>query len=103
MGHFHQVMVSLKFVQIFGVFGLYVKLIKGDCTSCPPVALTCDSNLEANSAVSGIFTQTFGTDEFGCKTVILNCTDDTGSASAAYMEDLGNVSFLYEFTVMMCF
>lgn len=85
-------MALLWLFQIFGIFGFYVGLAKGDCTSCLPIPVECDPDPGAFDSINGVFTQSIGTDEHGCKVVNFSCADDAGSTDGGYMYDSRTVS-----------
>ncbi|KAE9553429.1 hypothetical protein FO519_003342 [Halicephalobus sp. NKZ332] len=92
----------VQILKLLGILNLYIRLIKGDCTTCPPIGLICDEDAEASGAVNGIFNQTFGTDGSGCKTVTLWCDDDTHSNPGGFMEDIPNGFYFPPGTVVTC-
>lgn len=86
-------MAIVWLIQIFATFTLYVEVVKGDCTSCPPVSLTCDPHPEQFNSVNGIFSQSFTTDENGCKVVTLSCKDDSGFGGTSIIHDEVRILF----------
>ena len=85
-----QKMAFPRLLQILAVLSLYIKLIQGDCTSCPSIPVECDvTNV---GVVNGILTQTFTTDVSGCKVVTFRCTDDANNGENSFMIDYDSVS-----------
>ena len=84
-------MFGVGAVQIFVIITLYVELVKGDCTCCPPITVACDPDPAVYDAVDGILTQTFTTDGNGCTVATLRCTDDTDTNDNSVMIDYDSV------------
>lgn len=87
-------MLSFRFLQIFIIFNLSIKLRAGDCSCCVPPELICDPDPASFDSISGNYKATFGVDGTGCMTVTFNCTDDAGVSDSGYLYDSANVSSL---------
>ena len=81
----------VRIVKIFAIITLYVELVKGDCTCCPPIAVTCDPDPTVYDAIDGVFTQTYTNDTNGCTVATLRCTDDTDTNENSVMIDYDSV------------
>ena len=86
-------MTIVWLIQVFTTFTLYVEVVKGDCTSCPPVSIACDPHPEDFNSVNGVFSQSFTTDANGCKVVTLSCKDDSGSGDTSFLQDVVSILF----------
>ena len=84
-------MIPARVLRISGIIILFVELIKGDCSSCPPIEVACGV-IEPDTATDGVFSYTLGTDGSGCMTAAVSCTDDSGSSADAGIMDETYVS-----------